>query len=133
MLELDARIARLRERLKVGDPDMSTEDMLAIIETAEGKKRELLSSAPQAKRNAKVLEAMPAAARHYRDQIRKKLQGNATEAGRGRMAVRQLLRDSILLKPAKDRTHLVAHLQFHRGALIGKSALGANSGVHSGT
>jgi hypothetical protein len=62
VLELDARIARSRERLKVGDPDMSAEDLLAIIEKAEGKKRELLSSAPEAKRNDKILAAMPAAA-----------------------------------------------------------------------
>jgi hypothetical protein len=37
--------------------------------------------------------------------------------------------DSIVLKPAKDRSHLTAHLQFHRATLVGKSALGANSGT----
>jgi DNA invertase Pin-like site-specific DNA recombinase len=130
VLELDARIERLRKRIKDGDPDMSAEDLQAIIDKAEAKKRELLSSAPEAKRNDKILAAMPAAAKQYRDQIKKGLQGNPTEAGRGRIAVRQLLGDSIVLKPAKDRSHLVAHLTFRRAALVGN--VGVVGSVGSG-
>jgi hypothetical protein len=48
------------ERLKMGDPDMTD----------------------------KVLAAMPAAAKQYRDQIKKGLHGNLVEAGRARMALR---------------------------------------------
>jgi hypothetical protein len=40
--ELDARIARLRERLKSGDPDFAADELQAGIERAESKRRELL-------------------------------------------------------------------------------------------
>jgi hypothetical protein len=39
--ELAARIARLRERLKCGDPDMQPDELQAAIERAESKYREL--------------------------------------------------------------------------------------------
>jgi hypothetical protein len=35
VLELDGRIARLRERLKAGDPDMAADEIMAVIERAE--------------------------------------------------------------------------------------------------
>jgi hypothetical protein len=49
----------------------------------------------------KVLSALPAVAEQYRSQITKGLQGNPTEAGRARVAVRKLLCDEIKLLPAK--------------------------------
>jgi predicted nucleic acid-binding Zn-ribbon protein len=39
--ELDARITRLRERLKAGDPDLMADELQAGIERAENKRREL--------------------------------------------------------------------------------------------
>jgi hypothetical protein len=42
---------------------------LSAVEKAEAKKRELLSTAPEARKHAKVLAAMPNAARQYRDQM----------------------------------------------------------------
>jgi hypothetical protein len=71
------------------------------------------------KSNAKVLHALPVAAKQYRDQIRKGLQGNRMEACRARFTVRQLSGKEITLKPARDSSHLVAHLQFHQMALLG--------------
>jgi hypothetical protein len=41
--ELAARIVRLRERLKNGDPDMPADELQAVIEKAEAKHRELHS------------------------------------------------------------------------------------------
>jgi hypothetical protein len=117
--ELDQRIARLRARLKAGDPDMSADDIMAVIEKVEVRKAELMAAQPEAKEQAKLLRALPAAAEQYRDQITKGFTGNVIEAGRARVAVRQLLGDQITLEPAKDRTHLVAHLQFSRAALLG--------------
>jgi site-specific DNA recombinase len=117
--ELDQRIARLRARLKAGDADMSADDIMAVIEKVEVRKAELMAAQPEAKQQAKLLRALPAAAKQYRDQITKGFTGNVIEAGRARVAVRQLLGDQITLKPAKDRTHLVAHLQFSRAALLG--------------
>jgi hypothetical protein len=41
---LDARLERLRERLKAGDPDMTADELQAIIERVEAKCRELASA-----------------------------------------------------------------------------------------
>lgn len=117
--DLDQRIARLRARLKTGDPDMSPEDITAVIEKVQAQKQALLSSQPEAKHREKILRALPAAAKQYRDQIIKGFTGNIIEAGRARVAVRTLLGEQITLKPAKDRSHLVAHLEFSRAALLG--------------
>ena len=38
---LDARILRLRERLKSGDPDLTADELQVGIERAEGKRRPL--------------------------------------------------------------------------------------------
>ena len=78
-----------------------------------------MAAQPEAKQQAKLLRALPAAAEQYRDQITKGFTGNVIEAGRARVAVRQLLGDQITLKPAKDRSHLVAHRQFSRATLQG--------------
>ena len=60
--------------------------------------------------------------RNYRGQIEKGLQGNPTEAGRARVAVRKLLGDAIRLVPAKGGGHLIAHLEFQRAALLAGTA-----------
>lgn len=117
--EVDQRLARLRTRLKTGDPDMSPDDIMAVIEKVEARRVELMASQPEAKHRAKLLRALPAAAKQYRDQLNKGFGGNIIEAGRARVEIRQLVGKSIVLKPAKDRTHLVAHLQFSRAALLG--------------
>jgi site-specific DNA recombinase len=129
--ELDQRIARLRARLKAGDPDMSPDDIAAVIEKVETRKQALLSAQPDAKHREKLLRALPAAAKQYRDQINKGFSGNVIEAGRARVAVRTLLGEQITLKPAKDRSHLVAHLEFSRAALLGAD-LGQRRFVGSG-
>jgi chromosome segregation ATPase len=46
--ELDARIKRLYERLKAGDPDLAADELQAGIERAENKRRELLDARPAA-------------------------------------------------------------------------------------
>jgi site-specific DNA recombinase len=117
--ELDERIARLQTRLKNGDPDLAQDELMGIIERAQAKREELLTAQPEAKRHAKVLHAVPQAAKQYRDQIGKWLRGNPTEIGRARVAVRQLLGKEIVLRPAKDGTHLVAHGQYYPAALLG--------------
>lgn len=43
------------------------------------------------------------------------------------MALLQLLRDSIVLKPVADGSHLVAHLEFHSAAVVGRTALHAST------
>ena len=52
---LAARIDRLRERLKAGDPDMTADEIQAAIDRAEAKRRELEQQQPEARQSAKVL------------------------------------------------------------------------------
>ena len=132
VLELDGRIARLRERLKAGSPDMAADEIMAVIERAEAKCEELLSLQPQAKRHEKILHALPGATKQYRDQVTKGLSGDPNEAGLVRVAARQLLGDEITLKPAKGGTHLRAHLQFHCAALQGGQSAESKFGGSGG-
>jgi hypothetical protein len=67
--ELEARIARLRDRLGRGDSDMPPDELHAAIERAEGKRRELVDTLPEAKVSYKLLAKLPQAARLYRQQI----------------------------------------------------------------
>jgi len=127
--ELNKRIARLQERLKSGDPDVTADELLAIIQKAEGKRAELLAAGgPEAKRVDKVLHALPAAAAQYRQVIGKGLQGHRAEAGRARFAVRKLLGDTVRLLPAEGGGHLVAHLEFQRAALVAGAVGSVGSG-----
>ncbi len=122
---LDARIEKLRAMLKA-DPDMADE-LQAGIEKAEAKRVALLAETPTAKRHAKILAALPGAAKQYRDQITKGLQGNPLEAGRGRVAVRQLIDGGrVDLKPKGTGAgrHLVAHYGLQRAALLGVGFVG---------
>ncbi len=75
----------------------------------------------ETKRMEAGFRALPAAAAQCRTQIDKGLQGNLTEAGRARVAVRKLLGDRIDLTPARGGGHLVAHLAFQRAALLAGS------------
>jgi hypothetical protein len=122
--ELDARITRLRDRLKKGDDDMTDDEILSVIERAEAKRAELLAARPEAKRTAKILLALPAAAAQVVKQIKLGLHGDTVERGRARVAIRQLVNDEITLKPSKDKTHLVAHMRFRQLALLGQQLCG---------
>lgn len=126
--ELNKRITRLQDRLKAGDPDLTANELVAIIQKAEAKRADLLSAQPEVKRMDKVLHALPAAAKQYRDQVTKGLQGHPAEAGRVRIAVRKLLGDQIKLLPAKGGKHLGAHLEFQRAALVAGAVGSVGSG-----
>jgi site-specific DNA recombinase len=127
VLELDSRIARLRERLKAGDADLAPDELVAVIEKAEAKRAALLANEPETEQVDKLLNALPAAVKQYRDQIAKGLAGNSEEAGRARVVVRKVLGDGVRLLPAKGGGHLVAHLNLHRAALLPPLALAAGS------
>jgi hypothetical protein len=88
--ELIARIARLRERLRQGDPDLTADEIQAAIDRAEAKRKELESQQPDAKASAKVLSILPRAAELYRKQIANGLDGDAREAGKARVVLREM-------------------------------------------
>ena len=58
------RLARLRERLQRGEPDMTSDELQATIDRAEAKRREMAAAAPAAKQSAKILGLLPKAAEH---------------------------------------------------------------------
>lgn len=74
--ELDARIERLRERLKRGDPDMAPDELQAAIDRAEVKRRELQSLDATALQSAKMFGMLPRAVEMYRRQIALGLEGD---------------------------------------------------------
>jgi hypothetical protein len=98
---LDARITRLRERLKAGDPDLMADELQAGIERAEKKRRELLDVQPAERENARVLALMPRAAELYREQIDLGLGGDPAAAAKARTILRDMLGE-IMLSPGED-------------------------------
>jgi septal ring factor EnvC (AmiA/AmiB activator) len=99
--ELDARITRLRERLKAGDPDLMADELQAGIERAENKRHELLDVRPAERENARVLALMPRAAELYREQIDLGLGGDPGAAAKARTILRDMLGE-IMLSPGED-------------------------------
>jgi DNA invertase Pin-like site-specific DNA recombinase len=57
--ELDARIMRLRERLKAGDPDLTPDELQAAIDRAEAKRRQVFDVQPTKRDNARLLAMLP--------------------------------------------------------------------------
>jgi site-specific DNA recombinase len=57
--ELAARIARLKDRLRCGDPDMTADELQAAIDRAEGKRRELQQNHREPSRRRRCLRCYP--------------------------------------------------------------------------
>jgi hypothetical protein len=116
--ELAARITRLRERLKSGDPDMQADELQAVIDMAEAKRREL--QAQQLGANlpmAKALAIMPRTAELYRRQVALGLDGNPQAAQKARVFLREWFGGKIRLEPLAGGG-LMAHWNQNIGALV---------------
>jgi hypothetical protein len=100
--DITARIGRLRERLKHGDPDMTPDEIQAAIDRAEAKRQELETQQPEARQSAKVLTVLPAAAKLYRRQIAEGLDGNERAALKARVFLRELLGRINLIPEGKE-------------------------------
>ena len=87
--ELDARITRLRARLKKGDPDMAPDEIEAAIARAEAKRAELEARQPSAKASARQLAMLPRAAEEFRKQLALGLEGDERAVLRARVALRR--------------------------------------------
>ena len=68
IIELYARIERLRHRQKVGDPDITSDELQAAITRAESKRRELLELRI-ADDSAAMVSMLPRAAERCRQQV----------------------------------------------------------------
>jgi hypothetical protein len=101
--ELDARIARLRNRLAAGDPDITPDELQAALDRAEYKRRELAEPRPtHVSESAKLLTILPNAAELYRRQITLGLdRAHPQIMLKAQLAVRELL-GQIRLEPGAD-------------------------------
>ena len=97
--ELTARIERLRERLKQGDPDMTPDEIQAAIERAEAKARELQGLGSAAIPAMKIFTMLPRAAEAYRRQIALGLEGEPRATLKARSILRELFGGEIRLVP----------------------------------
>lgn len=112
---LDARITRLRARQRVGDPDMTADELEATIERAMAKRAELVGK-PTPSVGAKVLSLLPKMAAAYRKQVEEGLEGDARAAAQARAIIGQLIGGTFKLVPEKG--HLTAHFGLHRLPLL---------------
>jgi hypothetical protein len=69
---------------------------------AEGKRRELVDTLPEAKVSYKLLAKLPQAARLYRQQIIQALEGDPRAAGKARVILRELFGGEIRLQQQPD-------------------------------
>jgi len=117
LAELDARVDRLRERQRSGDPDLTDDELQSAIDRALQKRRELEGAQPEARESAAVLAAIPKAAAMYRQQIELGLDGDPRAASKARVILRQLFNEEIVLRPGPDRS-LWAEYEIRPGALV---------------
>ncbi len=113
---LDARIERLRERLKCGDPDLTADELQAAIERAEAKRSQLTDTRPAERENARVLAMLPRTADYYRDQIDRGLGDDIVAAAEARAVLRDMLGE-IMLSPGTDGS-LWAEFSMQPAALL---------------
>jgi hypothetical protein len=114
---LDARIARLRERLKNGDADLAPDELEIAIAGALGKRQELTQGAPARNEGARILALLPGAADEFRREIERARRGESAAALKARVTLRKLLGD-IRLEPGEEEGSLYATFEGHPAALI---------------
>lgn len=115
--ELAARIERLRERLRRGDPDMAADEIQAAIDRAEVKARELKGLDANTVPAIKAFAMLPRAAEAYRRQIALGLEGEPHAALKARSILRSLFGGKIRLVP-EPGGGLTAHWDLHAEALL---------------
>ena len=121
--ELDARIMRLRERLKAGDPDLTPDELQAAIDRAEAKRRQVFDLQPTERENARVLAMLPRTAELYREQIEQGLGGDPAASAKARTILREMLGE-ITLSPGEGGS-LWAEYAIQPAALL----MGAGAGT----
>ena len=100
LLDLEARIARLRARLAGGDEDLTSDELEAAIAKAEAKKAALQAAQPTARHTAKIVAMIPKAAAAYREAIEAGLDGDPRAALKARVILRDLL-GPVTLEPGR--------------------------------
>lgn len=124
--DLDARIARLRDRMTTGDPDMTGDELQAAMERAQAKRRELRDTNPATRPISNVIAALPQAAELYRRQIAAGLDGSPQGAAKARLLLRELFGGKVPLK--RQGQELWAQIELRPGALLLRAACTDGSG-----
>jgi site-specific DNA recombinase len=122
--ELDARLDRLRARLKTGDPDMQPDELRAVIDRAMVKRAEMghHEGAPN------VVSLLPHAAKLYKAQLQRGLTGHPAHMADARAALKQLVGGRITLQRGKVAGSLFAAYNFQRTALLAGVQVQCGSG-----
>lgn len=115
--DLEARLDRLRRRLKDGDPDMAADEIQAAIERAEAKRRQLRSGLRDGAEVSRVTAAVPRAAEICDERITLGLSGDAKASEEARLVLREIIPDRIRLSPKPDGS-LWAHSALQPAALL---------------
>jgi site-specific DNA recombinase len=113
--ELDARLDRLRERLRKGDPDLTDDELQVAINRAQSKRGEL-AAAQSSGDVAKIISMLPRAAEIYRKAIADGLEGKPDAMAKARVILRDLLGD-VQLRPKEDGS-LWAEYQMRPAVLL---------------
>jgi site-specific DNA recombinase len=121
LVELGKRLARLRRRLRTGDPDLSADDLQTAIEKAERYRLELLHAQQHGARSGKagarrLYAALPNAAHLYERQIARGLTGKSEHVTKARALLKELFGGQIVLRQTPKG--LIARSALHRDVLL---------------
>ncbi len=119
--ELDARITKMRARLKAGDPDMTAEDIQVVIERLERQRADAVKHAQPLRREhieaAKI--EYTKAAELFEQEIAGGLAGASLEVvARARVVLRSLLGGAVRLERGSLPGSLYANFKLQRIALL---------------
>lgn len=121
--KIEERVGRLRDRLRMGDPDMEVDELRAAIDKAEQKRQELMNAQPTMKDSAKLLSILPKAAELYRKQIDDGLNGDPRAAAKART----ILRDMIGRIRMQTDGHGGLWAEYHMSAVVLLRSAGAGT------
>lgn len=91
LAQLDARLDRLRERLRKGDPDIEPDELQMAIDRAQTKRQQLAAPVLPDGSVREALSMLPKLTRIYREQILVGLNGNPEATARARSILRELI------------------------------------------
>jgi hypothetical protein len=129
--ELEDRVARLRERQRKGDPDMTSEEIQTVINRLLHDRERLEVAQPGEQLGENVVTVLPNAAELYRRQITQGLDGDPRAALKARLALRKLC-GTIVLEPGEGGS-LWARYELQPAALLTASVgtVGRGEGICS--
>jgi DNA invertase Pin-like site-specific DNA recombinase len=115
--ELEARLDRLKGRLKAGDPDMTADELQGLVERVQAKVAALKEAQPPERERARVLALLPKAAAAYLKQVDAFAAGDPVATQKVR-AMLQVMIGPITLSPGEGGSLWATHRQMDGAALV---------------